>query len=52
MPSLMNIGILKEENQPHEQAVFLNELKESELLIISSPVYVDLLPAPDAAKSV
>lgn len=33
-------------HQPHEQTVFMDELRESELLIISSPVYVDLLPTP------
>lgn len=33
-------------HQPSGQAVFLKELKESELLIVSAPVYVDLLPAP------
>lgn len=32
-------------HQPHGQAVFLKELAESELLIVSTPVYVDLLPA-------
>ncbi len=33
-------------NKPHEQAVFLKDMMESELLIVSTPVYVDLLPAP------
>ncbi len=33
-------------HQPHAQAVFLQELQESVLLIVSSPVYVDFLPAP------
>jgi multimeric flavodoxin WrbA len=32
--------------QPHRIDAFLNELKESELLIISAPIYVDLLPSP------
>lgn len=33
-------------HQSHGQDVFLKDLMESDLLILSSPVYVDLLPAP------
>lgn len=33
-------------HQLHGQDAFFQELDESELLIVSSPVYVDLLPAP------
>lgn len=32
--------------QPHRLDAFLNNLKESKLLIISAPIYVDLLPSP------
>ena len=33
-------------SQPHRLDAFLKELRESELLIISAPIYVDLLPSP------
>lgn len=32
--------------EPQGQAAFLKELQESELLLVSAPVYVDFLPAP------
>lgn len=33
-------------SQPHRIDAFLKELRESEFLIISAPIYVDLLPSP------
>lgn len=33
-------------SKPHRLDAFLKELRESELLIIAAPIYVDLLPSP------